>query len=65
MYPAPFFNNNAAVGKATNVGINVTEPIIAAIITPINPDFSPIIDDILSGNNIVSMIPTINIIVKN
>ena len=34
MYPAPFSNNNAAVGNAIKPGIKVTAPTKDAIITP-------------------------------
>ena len=41
--PAPFSKRIAAVGKATNPGIKVTEPMIEAIIIPNQPDSAPII----------------------
>ena len=40
-YPAPACNNEAARGNATNPGINVILPIIAAIIIPNTPDSAP------------------------
>ncbi len=37
MYPAPFLSSMAAVGKATNPGIKVIDPTVAAITTPTPP----------------------------
>ncbi|MPN39610.1 hypothetical protein SDC9_187138 [bioreactor metagenome] len=65
IYPAPFFKRMAAVGKATKPGISVTDPIIAAKITPTQPDSDPIIFDIVSGLRIASKKPTNNITTRN
>ena len=65
MYPAPFSKRRAAVGNATKPGIKVTEPIMAASITPNHPDSEPIILEIVSGLRIASRKPTNKITTRN
>ncbi|WP_330695114.1 hypothetical protein [Anaerotignum sp.] len=54
MNPAPASSNIAAVGKATNGGINVIAPTSPDKITPIQPEFLPINWDMTSVLTTVS-----------
>ena len=58
MYPAPFCSRSAAVGKATNPGINDIDPIKIDADRPKKPDSSPIRAEIWVGDNKASMKPT-------
>jgi len=46
--PAPLLRSAAVRGKAIKPGIKVMEPITAAVIIPIHPDFSPIKSEMVS-----------------
>ncbi|WZL72343.1 hypothetical protein QBE52_14780 [Clostridiaceae bacterium 35-E11] len=65
IYPAPLFNSIAAVGKATNHGINVIAPTTVAKITSSHSDSLPMILDMNSASNAASNIPTSIITPKN
>ena len=65
IYPAPFSNRSAAVGKATKPGINVIDPMIADKITPNHPESDPIILEMISGLSRASKKPTNNMTDKS
>ena len=64
-YPAPLDSKVLPSEKATKVGIIVIEPRIAERIIPKNPEFAPMIFEIVSALRKASNIPTVTTIKRN